>query len=271
MFFSLLTKKNVKSASSVSPVALIYAQIHRNLKITQKMYESSRALRFCFLLRPSSPNSPVQIFFAYRKGTPSVTGVESARGNTSRNRTHSLQLNPPSATGSPLAIAAGVVLVIAAVLFLVFEHGHTPAAVTPVTAALDPYAASLPISNLAMSESANLAGGKVTYVDGHIANTGARTVTGITVQVLFRDSPTRSRRTRPSPSSSSALAIPTSTSSPSPPPPSSPATRTRLPADLRRRIPRLGRSLPRDPHPPRRHPVKPSAPTIYSVELTPSR
>lgn len=88
---------------------------------------------------------------------------------------------------APLAIAAGVVLVIAAVLFLVFEHGRTPAAVTPVNAALDPYAASLPISNLAMSDSANLAGGKVTYVDGHIANTGARTVTGITVQVLFRD------------------------------------------------------------------------------------
>jgi hypothetical protein len=37
-----------------------------------------------------------------------------------------------------------------------------------------------------MSESSNLAGGKVTYLDGHIANTGARTVTGIKVQVLFR-------------------------------------------------------------------------------------
>ena len=38
-----------------------------------------------------------------------------------------------------------------------------------------------------MSESANLAGGKVTYLDGHIANQGSRTVTGITVQVLFRN------------------------------------------------------------------------------------
>jgi hypothetical protein len=37
-----------------------------------------------------------------------------------------------------------------------------------------------------MSESGNLAGGKVTYLDGHIANTGGRTVTAITVQVLFR-------------------------------------------------------------------------------------
>ena len=38
-----------------------------------------------------------------------------------------------------------------------------------------------------MSESSNLAGGKVTYLDGHIANEGNKTVTGITVQVLFRD------------------------------------------------------------------------------------
>jgi hypothetical protein len=38
-----------------------------------------------------------------------------------------------------------------------------------------------------MSESANLAGGKLTYLDGRIANQGARTVTAITVQVLFRD------------------------------------------------------------------------------------
>ena len=39
-----------------------------------------------------------------------------------------------------------------------------------------------------MSEAANLAGGKVTYLDGHIANKGNRTVTGISVQVLFRNS-----------------------------------------------------------------------------------
>jgi len=79
----------------------------------------------------------------------------------------------------PMAIAASVV-----VLFL--EHNKPTVTVTPITAASDAYAASLPITGLAMSESANLTGGKVTYVDGHIANTGARTVTGITVQVLFR-------------------------------------------------------------------------------------
>ena len=61
---------------------------------------------------------------------------------------------------------------------LVLEHGKATAKVTPISAPLDAYAASLPITRLAMSESANFAGGKVTYLDGHIANSGSRTVTG---------------------------------------------------------------------------------------------
>jgi hypothetical protein len=87
----------------------------------------------------------------------------------------------------PLAIAAGVVVLAAGALIFAFEHGRKPVVVTPISAAPDPYASSLPISGLVMSESTNLAGGKVTYVDGHIANKGSRTVSAITVQVLFRD------------------------------------------------------------------------------------
>ena len=86
----------------------------------------------------------------------------------------------------PLAIAAAAVVIVAVVVVLLLEHGKARATVTPITAAPDAYAASLPISGLQMSESSNLAGGKVTYLDGHIANTGSRTVTAITVQVLFR-------------------------------------------------------------------------------------
>ncbi len=86
----------------------------------------------------------------------------------------------------PLVVAAAVVLIAAAVGVLVLEHGKGRGGVTPLSTALDPYAANLAISDLAMSESANLAGGKVTYVDGHIANKGGSTVTGVTVQVLFR-------------------------------------------------------------------------------------
>jgi hypothetical protein len=86
----------------------------------------------------------------------------------------------------PLGIAATVVLMVAAVAFFMLEHGKKTAAVTPISAVPDAYAVSLPITGLVMSESGNLAGGKATYIDGHIANTGGRTVTGITVQVLFR-------------------------------------------------------------------------------------
>ncbi len=88
---------------------------------------------------------------------------------------------------APLAIAAAVVVVVAVVVVLVLQHGKGVATVAPVTAEPDPYAASLSISGLTMSESGNLAGGKVTYLDGHIANKGNRTVTGISMQVLFRN------------------------------------------------------------------------------------
>jgi len=89
----------------------------------------------------------------------------------------------------PLGLAAAVVVVVAAAAILILEHGNArgKAMVTPISAPLDPYAESLPLTGLAMSESGNLAGGKVTYLDGHIANRGARTVTAIIVQVLFRD------------------------------------------------------------------------------------
>lgn len=86
-----------------------------------------------------------------------------------------------------MIVAAAIVLAVAVGVVVYYQHGKSAPTATPITAAMDPYAGNLPISNLHMSESANLAGGKVTYIDGSIANTGGRTVTGITVQVLFRD------------------------------------------------------------------------------------
>ena len=86
----------------------------------------------------------------------------------------------------PLAIAAAVVLAILAGFLLFGTHRKTTT-ITQINAPLDPYAASLPLSDIVMSESANLAGGKVTYVDGSIANLGNRTVSAVTVQVLFHD------------------------------------------------------------------------------------
>lgn len=86
-----------------------------------------------------------------------------------------------------MAIAAAVVVVVVMVAVFVMEHGKKGPQVTPINAPLDAYAASLQVSNLKMSESGNLAGGKVTYVDGVLTNSGAKTVTGARIQVLFRN------------------------------------------------------------------------------------
>lgn len=87
----------------------------------------------------------------------------------------------------PLVVAAAIVLATGAGSFLMLGRGKGGPAVTPLSAPIDPYAANLTISGLQMSESSNLAGEKVTYLDGQISNTGNRTVSGIIVQVLFRD------------------------------------------------------------------------------------
>jgi len=86
-----------------------------------------------------------------------------------------------------MAIAAGAVVILAAVVIFFMERGQTKSTITPISAAPDPYAASLTISNVVMSESSNLAGGKVTYIDGHITNNGPKIVTGVSAQVLFRN------------------------------------------------------------------------------------
>ena len=90
--------------------------------------------------------------------------------------------------GFPLAawgVAALIVVVIVGALVSYGWKKPVPAPSTLLPA--DAYAASLPLTQFAMSESANLSGGKQTYLDGHIGNTGDRTVTAVTVQVVFRN------------------------------------------------------------------------------------
>jgi len=87
----------------------------------------------------------------------------------------------------PLVLAAAAVVAVLAVLILIFGRGKSGPAVTPISTPTDPYAKNLAISGLQMSESPIGTGGKVTYLDGQIANHGSQTLTGITVQVIFRD------------------------------------------------------------------------------------
>jgi hypothetical protein len=90
--------------------------------------------------------------------------------------------------GLPVAVwgvAALIVIVVVGVLVIAGRNKVAPAPSTLQPA--DAYAASLPLSQFAMSESANLSGGKLTYLDGHVSNTGNRTVNAVTVQVVFRN------------------------------------------------------------------------------------
>jgi hypothetical protein len=80
-------------------------------------------------------------------------------------------------------VAGAVVLLLLGGILLGTHHAPKPSSNTPQP--VDAYAASLPISGIQMSESASLSAVKVTYLDGHIRNTGTRTVQDATVQVLF--------------------------------------------------------------------------------------
>ncbi len=94
---------------------------------------------------------------------------------------------PPEHSGESSKAAWGVAaLVVLVVVGILIFTGRKKAAPLPTTLQpADAYAASLPLSQFAMSESENLSGGKMTYLDGHIRNTGNRTIAGATVQVVF--------------------------------------------------------------------------------------
>jgi hypothetical protein len=94
---------------------------------------------------------------------------------------------PPEGGGVPVmawGVAGLAVLVVVVILVVMGRHkAAAPTTLQPLAA----YAANLPLSQLAMSESTSLSGGKSTFIDGHIRNAGNQTVSGITVQVIFRN------------------------------------------------------------------------------------
>ena len=81
-------------------------------------------------------------------------------------------------------VAGGVVLVLLGAL--IFAGRKKPDAMKGLQQPAA-YAASLPLSKLAMSESTSLSGGKSTFIDGVIGNSGSSVVSGVTVQVLFKN------------------------------------------------------------------------------------
>ncbi len=87
---------------------------------------------------------------------------------------------------APWIIAAVVIILGLVILVVAGGRGNSssPSAGTGMAAA-DPYASSLAISNLQMSEATSFSGAKVTYIDGQLSNHGNQTLNAITVQVGF--------------------------------------------------------------------------------------
>lgn len=87
---------------------------------------------------------------------------------------------------TPWIVATAVVIVVIIVL-VIFTRSTSPRSESTSAERTAPYAANLPISQLVMSGATSFAGMQVTYIDGQIANTGGQTITGITVEVGFRN------------------------------------------------------------------------------------
>lgn len=82
---------------------------------------------------------------------------------------------------TPMIVGA-VVVIVAVALIVIFARNKT----TPNRP--DPYVARLQVSGLHMSTAQNFAGGSVTYIEGTLANTGDKKVTGASMQVVFKNS-----------------------------------------------------------------------------------
>jgi hypothetical protein len=107
---------------------------------------------------------------------------------TSKSELFAVPPPEPSNRGRILgaAIAIALIALIAAAFLLRGSKSAVPAAQNTVLPP-DSYARNLVFSQLAMSQSTSLSGGTSTFIDGRVKNTGAETVTSVTMQVLFRN------------------------------------------------------------------------------------
>jgi hypothetical protein len=88
----------------------------------------------------------------------------------------------------PVLVAAAVLAIGVGVLVWTGNRSKPgPQFATSELAPPDAYAASLPISDIKMSEADSFAGNKATYIDGTLTNNGDKTVDGAMIQVVFQD------------------------------------------------------------------------------------
>jgi hypothetical protein len=92
---------------------------------------------------------------------------------------------PEKTSRLPWILAGAVVLIIAVAVIFANRGSGPPKLGANGIATLDRYAANLPISGVQMSQASSMVGTQATYIDGTITNKGNKTVTGVTVQVVF--------------------------------------------------------------------------------------
>ena len=93
------------------------------------------------------------------------------------------QIEPERRNWVPIAIGA---VVLALIIGAVLIFGRPKPQAGP--AAIAPYAENLQVGDLKLSAAENFVGSSVSYLEGKVANVGPKTVTGITVEAVFRNS-----------------------------------------------------------------------------------
>lgn len=94
--------------------------------------------------------------------------------------------NERESTSRPLIIAVVLIVVVAAVIWILARHSKPATARTEMTEAA--YASNLQISDLHLSTAKNFVGTEITYLEGNIANSGSMALTGAQVLCVFRNS-----------------------------------------------------------------------------------
>jgi len=83
-----------------------------------------------------------------------------------------------------IAIAATAIVILVAVLVLLARR-HTPPPSPNTVLPPATYASNLVFSDVHMSDATTGSGGRLIYVEGHVANRGPATVAGVTLQLVF--------------------------------------------------------------------------------------
>jgi hypothetical protein len=82
-----------------------------------------------------------------------------------------------------IAIAVTAVVILVAVLVLLARRPALPPSNTVLRPAA--YASNLVFSDVHMSDASTGSGGRLIYIEGHVANRGPATVAGVTLQLIF--------------------------------------------------------------------------------------